>query len=64
MFRKKLIIVEDDEIVAEDEGCGVGADSEYMRHHVLTQRPQATLNKSRKDKVCSFQSSDWRPNWF
>jgi len=42
MFRKKLIIVEDDEIVAEDEGCGVRADSEYMRHHVLTQRPQAT----------------------
>ena len=50
MFRKKLIIVEDDEIVAEDEGCGGRADSEYMRHHVLTQRPQATLNKSRKVK--------------
>ena len=46
MFRKKLIIVEDDEIVAEDEGCGVGADSEHMRHHVLTQRPQATLTQA------------------
>ena len=43
MFWKKFIIVEDDEIVAEDESCGVGSDSEYMRHHVLTQRPQATL---------------------
>ena len=43
MFRKKLIIMEDDQVVAEDESCGIGSDSEYMRHHVLTQRPQATL---------------------
>ena len=43
MFRKKLIIVEDDEVVAEDESRGIRSDGEYMRHHVLTQRPQATL---------------------
>ena len=47
MFRKKFIIMEDDEIVAEDEGCGVGAHSEHMRHHVLTQSPQATLEQEK-----------------
>ena len=43
MFRKKLIIVEDNEIVAEDECCGVREDSKDVRHDVLTQSPQAAL---------------------
>ena len=46
MLGEELVIMEDDQVVAEDEGRGVGAHSEHMRHHVLTQCPQATLQKS------------------
>ena len=45
MFRKKLIIVEDDEIVAEDEGCRVGEDSEHLGHQLAAPPSQDALRQ-------------------
>ena len=40
---QELVVSEDDQVVAEEEGCRVGEDSEDLGHDVLTPGPHQSL---------------------
>ena len=40
---QELVLSQDDEVVTEEESCGVGEHSEHLRHHVLAPGPHHTL---------------------
>ena len=43
MFRQQRVVPEDDQVVAEQESCRVGEDSEDVGEEVLAPRPDGTL---------------------
>ena len=40
---QELVVSEDDQVVAEEEGCRVGEDSEHLGHDVLAPGPHQSL---------------------